>query len=531
MAMTGGKSKLVATGTPSKWPGPISLYVYYKEDSQSKENNQTVLSLGMYITTPSGYYFGPWDDFNGSYVGTATSGTNCKTFNGTCPSNTKGTRWLAENLKVTVTHDSDGKKKATIYWKWGIVSSWGGFSTSPAGSFTIDLTTIPRASTIDSLSCATSYLTGKLTYKYTPKSASYYNRCNIALNISGAFTAVKTINIGKKTAAQQTGTVTLTADELSTIYNKLPSATKGTLRFTFHTYSDSGYSSQVGDALYKEITLYIPDDTTTKAAVSMSLSPVGSLPEAFAGLYIQGKTKVKATMSAAGKFGATIKSYSMKVDGATYDSGDSYTSGYLSKYGTFDVTGYATDSREYTGSASKDITVIPYDKPKILDVVAARCDSNGNLNDSGTYLKIIAKRSYSPVKYGDVQKNFCQIRYRYKLASAQSYSAWTTILAKNSLDSDLVETGAMLGGVLSVASTYQVQVQAIDDIGEYADTVVNIPTDIVHNHKTKNGWGFGKYCEGENLMDVGWDAHFHGDVRIGDKTLRDYILAVISEGG
>lgn len=121
MAMTGGKSKLVATGTPSKWPGPISLYVYYKEDSQSKENNQTVLSLGMYITTPSGYYFGPWDDFNGSYVGTATSGTNCKTFNGTCPANTQGTRWLAENLKVTVTHDSDGKKKATIYWKWGIV--------------------------------------------------------------------------------------------------------------------------------------------------------------------------------------------------------------------------------------------------------------------------------------------------------------------------------------------------------------------------------------------------------------------------
>lgn len=533
MAMTGGTAKKVATGTPSGWPGPISLYVYYKEDSQDKENNHTVLSLGMYVTTPSGYYFGPWGDFNGSYVGTATSGSNCKTFDGSCAANTKGTKWLAENLKVTVTHDSDGSKKATIYWKWGIVSTWGGYGSSPSGSFTITLTTIPRASTIDSLSCATSYLTGKVTYKYTPKSASYYNQCNIALNIGGTYTAVKTINIGKKTAAQQTGTVTLSADELSTIYNKLPSATKGTLRFTLRTYSDSGYSKQVGDAVYKEITLSIPNDSTTQAAVSMSLAPVGSLPDAFAGLYIQGKTRVKAALSATGKFGATIKSYSMKVDGTTYDSGDSYTSGYLPQYGTFAVTGYAEDSRGFTGSTSENITVIAYAKPKIMDVVAARCDENGNLTDSGTYLKIIAKRSYSPVKSGGVQKNFCQIRYRYKAASAPSYSAWTTILAKNSLTSDQVETGALLGGVLAITSTYLVQVQAIDDIGEYADTVVNIPTDIVHNHKTKNGWGFGKYCEGENLLDVGWDAHFHGEVRIGDTgmTLKEYILAVISEGG
>ena len=31
-------------------------------------------------------------------------------------------------------------------------------------------------------------------------------------------------------------------------------------------------------------------------------------------------------------------------------------------------------------------------------------------------------------------------------------------------------------------------------------------------------------------MDVGWDAHFHGEVRIGEKTLREYILQIMSEG-
>lgn len=433
------------------------------------------------------------------------------------------------NKTITVPHKDDGSGTITVRTEMDTRISAGVVKKSA----TCTLTTIPRATSFDSLSCATSYFTGKLTYKYTPKSNAFYNRCNISLNLNGTYIAVKTIDLGKKSATQQTATVTLSSSELKTIYDKLPSATKGKLRFTFRTYSDSGYSNQIGEAAHKEVELNIPNDSTTQPAVSMSLAPVGSLPSAFSGLYVQGKTKVKATLSATKKYESAIKSYSMKVDGTTYDSGDSYTSGYLNKTGSFTVYGYAKDSRGYTGSTSEDITVIAYAKPKILDVVAARCDADGNLADNGTYLKIQAKRSYSPVKSDNVQKNFCKIRYRYKLSSAASYSAWTTILAGDNLTSDQVETGALLGGVLSITSTYLVQVQAIDDIGEFADAVITIPTDIVHNHRAKNGWGFGKYCEGENLLDVAWDAHFRGEVLIGGTgmTLKEYILAVISEGG
>lgn len=428
------------------------------------------------------------------------------------------TDWVLIATKTIskLSHDSDGKKKITISGsvKAPTGTSYAGHTTS--GSDSVSLDTIPRATSLESLSCATSYFTGTLTYKYTPKSSSYYNRCNISLNLDGTFIAVKSIDLGKKSASQQTGTVTLSSSELETIYKKLPSTQYGTLRFTFRTYSDSGYSTQIGDAVYKEVFLTIPNDSTTQPAVSMSLAPVGSLPTAFNGLYVQGKTKVKATLSAEGKFDASIKSYSMKVDGLTYDSGDSYTSFYLTNAGKFTVYGYAKDSREYTGSTSDEITVIGYSKPKILNVEASRCDKDGNIADDGTYLRIIAKRSYSPVKSDEVQHNFCKIQYRYKLASAASYPPeWTTILAGDNLSSDQIETDAMLDGVLSIASTYHVQVRAIDEIGEYAHTEIIIPTDIVHNHKAKNGWGFGKYCEGDNLLDVAWDARFHGDVSIG----------------
>jgi hypothetical protein len=111
-----------------------------------------------------------------------------------------------------------------------------------------------------------------------------------------------------------------------------------------------------------------------------------------------------------------------------------------------------------------------------------------------------------------VQKNFCLIRYRYKAASASSYSAWTTILARDTLTTNQVETGALLGGVLAVDTSYMVQVQAIDDIGEYAETTISVPTDVVYMHRTKNAMGLGKYAEGENVLDMGWDIKMNGNM-------------------
>lgn len=406
-----------------------------------------------------------------------------------------------------------------------------GYSKQVGSTSYKEITLNTPDTTLDSLSCATSYFTGELTYKYTPKTAVLYNQCTITLNVSGTHTTVKSIGLGQKAASQQPATVTLSASELSTVYNKLPATDDGILRFTIRTYSDSGYSKRVGKEATKEISLSIPNVADTKPTVSMTLSPVGSLPSAFSGLYVKGKTKVKATLSATPKYSATAKSYSMKVGSVSYGSGNSYTSDYLSKAGSTTVYGYATDSRGFTGSTSKSITVIDYDKPKLPIAEAFRCDKDGNAADNGTYLKIKAKRSYSPVKSGSVQKNFCAIRYRWKPENG-SYSSWTTIL-DGSASSDEVITGALLAGGLATNTTYSVQVRAVDDIGDYSEVTIVVPTEVVFMHRTKNAVAYGKYVEGENIFDVAWDARFRGDIYVGDTgmTLREYILSVISEGG
>ena len=427
--------------------------------------------------------------------------------------------WVtAITASKTVTHDSNGKKTLSISASGSIPDTT---LTSTSVSFSEALYTIPRASTLDSLTGSNAYFNGAMTYRYTPKSSSFYNRCNISLNLDGEYIAVKTINLGKKSASQQTATVTLSESELSTVYKKLPETTKGTLRFTLRTYSDAEYSKQIGDAVYKEITLTITDDTTTQPTATMTLSPVSSLPSPFSSFYIKGRTKVDANFTnGEGKYGAYIVSYKMSVDGKSY--GSPYTSGYITSSGSVTVKGTVTDSRGRSRTYTQKITVVPYSKPKILpasgesEIICARCDADGNISESGTYLKIKAKRSYSPLVSGEEQKNFCKIRYRYQ-KDGGSYSSWNTILAADSLGSNEVSTGALLGGALSVQSSYLVQIQAIDDVGESGETTIVVPTDRVYWHRAGSirSYGFGEYVDDPNTFSVADDiaAIFKGGFR------------------
>lgn len=412
-----------------------------------------------------------------------------------------------------IAHGSDGKKSVSVAGSVSAPSgtSYAGMTSSGSGTFTLD--TIPRASTLTSAGDVT--LGNKCSVKWTPLSASFRYKLKFVLEDWSYTTGA--IHPNQTSAYTYTGyTIPLE------VANQIPSAKTGTMTVYLYTYSDSAAKTQVGSASSKTFAITVPEDSNTQPDVSMTLAPVHSLGSAFDGLYVQGKSKVKATLSATGKYGATIKSYSAKVGTETYGSEDNYTSEYLQNYGSLSVTGYANDSRGFTGSEPGNITVIAYSKPKIhpvsgeSDVVAARCDASGNLSDSGTYLKIKAKRVYSPVNYGGVQKNFCQIMYRYKHESAASYSSWATLLAKDNLSTDEVTSGALLGGVLSPTSSYVVQVQVVDDVGESASTTIMVPTDKVYMHRagSLNSMGIGKYVEKENLLDSAWDINTDGDMTV-----------------
>lgn len=411
---------------------------------------------------------------------------------------------MAVEATETITHLSDGTMLLAISASGSIPST---SLTSTTCSQKVALDTIPRASTITSATNRT--LGNACAVKWTPLAKTFRYKLKFTLGDWSYTTGAIHPNI--TTAYTYTGyTLPLT------VANQLPKAKTGTMTVTLYTYSNSGATAQVGSASSKTFTVTVPDNTETKPSVSMTLKAVNSLPTPFSSLYIQGLTKVGATFTGSGKYSASISSYSLSALGMT-DSTSPYESGYLTTTGTVTVTGTAKDSRGYTNTDEQKITVIPYSKPKILpasaesEIICARCDSEGNLSKSGTYLKIKAKRSYSKVMSGGTQKNFCLLRYRYKKSSATSFGSWTSLLAKTTTTTDHVDV--TLGNIVSSTTTsYMVEVGVIDDVGGEtgsASVVFSISTDMVTFHLKEDGKGaaFGKYAETDNRLEIAddWD--------------------------
>ena len=435
-----------------------------------------------------------------------TSGTwsysmtiNGKTFSGTVSKDVLLDWVLLATVSVSdIAHNDDGTKSVSVS---GSVTaptstSFSGHKTSGSGTFALD--TVPMASTIASAGGVT--LGEKCNVKWTPASASFRYKLKFAMG-NWSYTT-EAIHPNRKTQYTYDGYVI----PMDAAY-QIPNSYSGTMTVTLYTYSDAAATKQVGSADSDTFSIRVP--TSAKPSVAMNLSPVHSLGATFDGLYIQGLSKVKATLEAEPQYGSEIKYYDMAVEAKTYGLEDGYTSEYLSGYGTVNVVGHAVDSRSYGGYAYRDIDVIPYSKPKIQNVSAERCDADGNLMDSGTYLKISAKRTYSPVLADDVQKNFCCIRYRYKTKAASSWSDWATLLEAEDLSTDEVTTDALLGTVL-VTATYLAQVQALDTIGMESTVTITVPTDSVFMHRTPDSMGLGKYSEKPNTLDTAWSINTDG---------------------
>ena len=407
---------------------------------------------------------------------------------------------------ITVAHRDDGSGSVRVRTAMETGISAGVVELSE----TLTLTTIPRASTINSVSNV--IIGNRCNVKWTPMSSTLFYKLGFQIGDWKHSSEVVHPNGTKEYA--YTGLVIPME-----VANQIPNGATGNMYVYLHTFSDSAGTVQIGNTASAVFAVTVPDNEDTRPDVGMTLTPVSSLPDSFSGLYIQGKSKVRAAIAPKGRYEAGIVSSFVNVGGSQYGAEEDYTSDHLNTYGQLKVTGYATDSRGYTGSSEQSITVIPYLRPQIQNVTAERCEQDGTLSESGTYLKISAKRVYAKVMSDNVQKNFCQIRYRCKVEGGQN-GEWVTILASDAAD-DTVTTEALMNGSLAITNTYIVEVQAIDDVGEHGDATVTVPTERVYDHEAGSigSYGFGKYVTDQNTFDIAEEKTFRarGKVVI-DKT-------------
>lgn len=482
------------------------------------ENYSMVTATLTYSRTNSGYTTsGKW---SGSITinGTTTSHSTTEAIYITQNSNTK-----AMSATVKVPHNADGSKSVTISCTGTIAAA---DLSSTSCSATVVLDSIPRQASITSASNFTDL--DNPTVYYSNPTGNAIDSLMACISFTGAKDDVAYRDIPK------TGTYyafMLTEAERDILRNNTTSGSRNVLFFVRSVIGGKTYYSTET----KTFTVKETDNTRPTVTMMVTLNN-GSLPSTFSGMYIQGKSRLDVSISAQGKYNATITAYSAQIGSDAYSLGaeTSFVSNVIREDGTIKIIGFAKDTRQFTGNDEQEISVATYSKPLVIPIgseTAIQCyrsDGKGTRIGNSTSVWIKAKRFH----YSLLGKNECALQWRKKLISEawDTRHEWKDLIPKT--DTTTTEYNALLQNeVFDLRESYTVQIKAIDDIGEYDIKTFEIPTQDVALHLGKGGKNvsIGTYCDysKDYTFYSDWDAYFDKDVYIKGQKLEDFISSVI----
>lgn len=438
--------------------------------SQSIADNKSTLALTLYIYDGTGESYNL--DANSCYY--TLQGT--KVYN---PYRYNSRGWYKLGSKsITVAHNNMGKGSVVLSADWhsGFTSSYTPSSLTVSG--TVNLPDIPRASSVS----ASGLVLGSAGTLEVTRAVSTFTH-TIKLKC-GSAAQVTVVTISSATSIPYTPPLDWAAQNTSGIsVNIMAEIT---------TYN--------GDAVVgtntATLTAFIP--ASVKPTLSVSLSDTSGYQPTYG--WVQGKSALKATFSAAGSYGSTIKAKSLTIGGkaASPDGANVLTGS-----GTMAVVATVTDSRGRTASVTKNITVNAYSGPGIQDLTFVRGSYTGSVwteNSMGADIKLTFTLSLQLTG----NKASVEITGASTLTD-QTSGAKTVYLVAFGTD-----------------TTSVVQVKATDSLGTTVTREITIPTVSVPMNMsfTLPGVCFGGVAEHEKVVEFKWPILYLG------KALLDYLHPV-----
>lgn len=470
MATSGSKSVAVTAHDTLKFNWSLS--------SQSVANNTSTISWNMQLISDA---YGRISstaskDYKVVVNGTTYSGTNTV---GIAASTTK----TLKSGTTTIAHNSDGTKTFSFSFSQEFAITFSGASIgTKSGSGSGTLTTIPRKST---LSVGNGILGKSQTLTVTRQSTSFTH--TIVATCGSASTTICT----KSTSTS----ISFTPPESWASQNT--SGTSVSVKYTITTYNGS---TSLGSNSYTKSCTIPSDEVPT---VSLTVEDANGYEETY-GAYIQGISKFKVTLTAAGSSGSTIKSYKTTANGSTYTA-SSFTTGVLKSSGTLTVNATVTDSRSRTASASQSLTVLPYAAPKISSISLKRCNSSGVSDSGGAYLCL----TFSSVVSSLNNQNTVSYVLQYKKTTASSY---TTVTLTNFTNQYSVTNGTYIFAA-DVSSSYDIILTVTDKFKTVDSNGTGSSTSKLFSFLKKGlGFAFGKVAELENVLDIEFQTRFNGGI-------------------
>ena len=287
----------------------------------------------------------------------------------------------------------------------------------------------------------------------------------------------------------------------------IPNNTSGSGTIYVDTY-DGNY--KVGTK-YCGFTATVP--ASVKPSCSATLEDIAGIDNIY-GSPVRGLSKIKATVKdVVTQYSATVKSYSITIDGVKYSS-SSVTTGALKNAGDSPVTVTVTDSRGRSGSWSYTMKVQAYNTPVITSMNAIRCSEDGTYNDRGEYIKV----TFSAKIYDLGNKNTALYKLKYKKTTDENFTTVSLIeLSGNYNPTDYTYIISA-----SVGNAYELRVEAIDRHTQnspgFRSTKAPAATAIVSWRGFKSesgvraGFGIGRVPDKPDTLQVGWKTELENDV-------------------
>lgn len=437
--------------------------------SQSIADNKSTLSLTLYIYDGTGESYNL--DANSCYY--TLQGT--KVYN---PYRYNSRGWYKLGSKsITVAHNNMGKGSVALSADWhsGFTSSYTPSSLTVSG--TVNLPDIPRASSVSA---------------------------SLTLGSAGTLTVTRAVSTFTHTIKLKCGS----AAQVTVAKKSSATSISYTPPLDWAAQNTSGISVNIAAEIttYNGDTVVGTNTTTLTASIPASVRPTLSVSLSDTSGYqptygwVQGKSTLKATFSAAGSYGSTIKAKSLSIGGkaASPDGANAIT-----ESGTMAVVATVTDSRGRTASVTKNITVNAYSGPVVQDLTFVRGSYTGSVwteNSMGADIKLTFTLSLQLTG----NKASVEITGASTLTD-QTSGAKTVYLVAFGTD-----------------TTSVVQVKATDSLGTTVTREITIPTVSVpmNMNFTLPGVCFGGVAEHEKVVEFKWPIRYLG------KALLDYLHPV-----
>lgn len=445
--------------------------------SQAKNvaGNTSKVTCTMYLVQKSGWRLNIYGRDN-----TTTINGTSYSYSSPAINKTGGTTKLGTVTSGNIAHNADGSKSITISSRFNIQATISGtYYSAITCSATITLDTLPRATT-PKLSTTSVDMGGSVTISL-PRAASAFTH-DLAYAFAGSsYTTIKT---GAGTS------YTWTVPDLA---SKIPNATSGTC--TIRCITKNG-STTIGTKTVT-MTLKVPSDVVPTISSVATAETVSGLAAQF-GAFVEDKSKIKATITAAGAKGSTIKSYSTVFQGKTY-TGATFTADAVTSSGSLSMVTTVTDSRGRTAKKTTTVTVVAYSKPKVSKFTAHRVDAAGEDQQDGIYAMI--SYAYTVAAVGN--KNTAEVTVQWKRTADTSWNS-TPLLTSTSLAAAATER--VESPTFSTDYQYDLRITVKDWFGATVAYTATLPTAavIMDFSADGKGLGIGKVSERPGL-EFGWD--------------------------